>query len=535
MRVAGLILLICTAASAQPAAFEGTAVNGANGQPLPGVHISLIGVTMSGIRDAYGAISDATGHFSIAGIPPGPYVLLTELRGFIYVQEKKGALPIPAVTLKAGEHVAAFKLEMSPRAVISGRVVDEFGDPVQHVNVHVQAVSPETAPVSLNIAGQDAQTDDRGVFRISGAPGSYHVRANPPHNESDGTPEIRTDGTAPIVYGDTWYPGVTQVEQAAPVEAKAGAEIGGIEIRLARAATRETHRLTISGAVSGLPAGAASTATVRFHYGAGPMAGMSFMSASVRPDGTFTLPFSEPGPYRVWAYYSDAKTHLQSQPVEFRATADVTGLQLNLEPGGEITGSVEVPGDRPGVPREKRTVRIGDSSVETGSDGSFHLTGASPGKYSVEIDPLPQNGYVESMTLDGAKISGGSLDLTHGVRVSKLKIAVTIGGEITGAVLNKDGQRAANSLVVVALAPAEDEYEIDSRSMGRVDDNGVYTFHGVAPGKYRLVALDLFSGSQITSPDDAKRFVQRGELIEVKPGERITKDIKVLEPDDAKK
>jgi hypothetical protein len=171
-------LLICATAAAQPATFEGTVVNASNGQLLPGVHVSLIGFSFSlnSIRDAYGAMSDSTGHFSMAGIPPGLYILFTERRGFIYARAKKGALPFPTITLKGGEPVAGFKLEMSPRAVISGRVVDEFGDPVQNANVRVQPVST----ASLNIGGGDTQTDDRGAFRISGAPGKYYIRAVPP-------------------------------------------------------------------------------------------------------------------------------------------------------------------------------------------------------------------------------------------------------------------------------------------------------------------------------------------------------------------
>jgi hypothetical protein len=139
------------------------------------------------------------------------------------------------------------------------------------------------------------------------------------------------------------------------------------------------------------------------------------------------------------------------------------------------------------------------------------------------------------MTLDGAKISSASLDLTHGVRASKLKIAVGIGGQITGAVLDKDGQRAVNTVAFVALVPPGSDVELDSQQGARVDDAGTYSFHGVAPSKYRLAAFGLFSIAQIANPEDAKKLAESGELIEIKSGDRITKDIKVLEPDDAKK
>jgi hypothetical protein len=399
----------------------------------------------------------------------------------------------------------------------------------------MQPASPDTAPVSLNIGGQDAQTDDRGAFRLSGAPAKYHVRVNPPGNMTDQTPEIRTDGTLPVIYGATWYPGATDEEQAAPIEAKPGAEVSGIEIRLARAAPHQKHGLVISGTIHSLPAGALSAATVWLQHGPKTRQMNSTESHGIDADGGFTLREQEPGFYRAWAVYSDSKTHLQSQPIEFQAEADVTGLQLTLEAGAEISGTIEAPGDRPGVPREKRTIRIGYASAESGPDGAFHLTGISPDKYNVEMDPLPENGCIQSMMLDSTTISGASLDFTHGVRGSKLKVSVAICGQLSGAVLEKDGQRAVNSWATVVLFPAASDVDVDLRQMASVDEEGTYRFHSVPPGKYHLAAIDLLASPLFDRPEAVKKFAEQGELIEIKLGDRIAKDIKFLENADAKK
>ena len=94
----------------------------------------------NGITGAYGAMSDRTGHFSIATIRPGTYILLPERAGYLHVQAK-GSTGIPNITIKPGEHVTGYQLEMTPRALISGRVVDEAGDPVQGVRVQTVAVT----------------------------------------------------------------------------------------------------------------------------------------------------------------------------------------------------------------------------------------------------------------------------------------------------------------------------------------------------------------------------------------------------------
>ena len=83
----GLILLILFAASAhaQPGSLEGTVIHALTREPLGNVHVRLIAATFGGITGAYGAMSDRAGHFSIATIRPGTYILVPERAGFLHV------------------------------------------------------------------------------------------------------------------------------------------------------------------------------------------------------------------------------------------------------------------------------------------------------------------------------------------------------------------------------------------------------------------------------------------------------------------
>ena len=69
-----LLLLLATAAGAQPAVIAGT-VRDADGAPLPGANVYLSGT-------ARGAASGADGRFEIAGVPPGAYRLVGSMLGF---------------------------------------------------------------------------------------------------------------------------------------------------------------------------------------------------------------------------------------------------------------------------------------------------------------------------------------------------------------------------------------------------------------------------------------------------------------------
>ena len=110
-----------------------------------------------------------------------------------------------AITVKAGEPVRDVTVELTQHAVIIGHVLDEFGDPIHHVQVSAESISSGNGNRAAT-----APTDERGQFRISLPPGKYYVQAlaDPMRHSAfaGGPPEIRTDGAVPPVYGATFYP-----------------------------------------------------------------------------------------------------------------------------------------------------------------------------------------------------------------------------------------------------------------------------------------------------------------------------------------
>ena len=60
---------------------------------------------------------------------PGTYILLPERQGFLHGQATASGT-VPTLILKPGEHLTEYRLEMTPRAILSGRVVDGRGEGV---------------------------------------------------------------------------------------------------------------------------------------------------------------------------------------------------------------------------------------------------------------------------------------------------------------------------------------------------------------------------------------------------------------------
>src|ERR1035437_9463883 len=220
---------------------------------------------------------------------------------------------------------------MTPRAVISGRVVDEAGDPVQGVRVQSVPVTPGSIPVVV-MPAPNPGTDDRGEFRLLGPAGKNYVQATV--NTGFGAqerPEIRSDGTSEAIYATTFYPSTLRKDRGTVVEAVAGKDVSGIEIRLAR----QQQGLSISGVVSGIPEGT-NRGYVMMQFGESAQRINSGRSTGIGADGKFRFDGLQPGFYRVSAQYNDGKTQLGSRTMEWQLeNSEIANVELALSPGLE--------------------------------------------------------------------------------------------------------------------------------------------------------------------------------------------------------
>ncbi|MEO8371862.1 MAG: carboxypeptidase-like regulatory domain-containing protein [Candidatus Solibacter sp.] len=529
-RLIAIYLVFPGALAAQ--SFAGIASNSVNGQPLAGVHVKLFSLSiLAGLTDAYGAMSASDGRFSIAAIPPGSYVLFTERTGFVQMMTPSGAIPLPTINLKSGERVTDYKLEMTPRAVINIRVVDDYGDPVNSVSVSVSPASPGS-PVAASLnTSQSSFTSLLGETRISGGPGKFFIKATP---ATVGTqmPEIRTDGTSEASFGPTWYPSAPAEAAATPVEVAAGSR-ASIELRLIR-----QRSLTISGIVSGVPQDADAIVMLSTYDRAGGRR-TNTRSSSAGHLGKFAFSKLPPAHYRVTALIYNNRTPMQSQSVDFTPDSpDALDVQLALATGAEIGGTLQITGEAPGAPTDKRTITLqpmGDAMTPaTGtneSDGTFKMPDVFPGRYRVDVKPLPDNGYVKTVELNGAASSALELDLSRGAQGSRLKI--TLGrdaAQLSGTVTDKEGQPLGNTPSIVILT-ADREHIVPSQD-GIVKEGGKYNFKNIRPGKYWLFAIDAFRSGLSNNEEDFKRLATAAEEIEIKPGEKIAKDLKILLKED---
>lgn len=163
-----------------PAVLEGKTL-GVNGQSIKKATLTLrpSDVRPGEMARPYTTSSDAEGKFVFQALEPGRYQLWAERPGFIrqVYGGKAGQYQGTIINLTPGQHMKDVIIQLLPQAVVTGKVLDEDGDPVGRARVEV--LKPgysrgrrQMLPIAVE------PTDEAGEFKISSlAPGRYYVCA----------------------------------------------------------------------------------------------------------------------------------------------------------------------------------------------------------------------------------------------------------------------------------------------------------------------------------------------------------------------
>jgi hypothetical protein len=448
----------------------------------------------------------------------------------------------PEIEIEAGQQTTDYRVEMAPRAILSGRVFNDAGDPVGGIRVQTEPEAGNGDYLMVWLEAGMGITDDRGAYRIGVPPGKYRIRAEPLSSTPDEPEEIRSDGTATAALPVTWFPQASGAASAAVVEAIAGREAGGKDIRMARAL-----RLNVSGTVSAIPEGA--KASVTFHL---ERAGNPVYATETGPDGSFKRAGLEPGIYYVWAE-TKAATLRSAVTQLVLSDGSVDHFDLALRAAGDLSGTIEI---TPNIlATDLRVDLMGQTPWDSAepaqpeANGNFKVEGVRPGRYEVRVRPEIPNVYVNSISVNGKPASLGVIDLSNGAEGAVLKIALSLGAaQVSGRVEGKSAAGWDHTGHVWLLADGADPFDradpfhgmerrlytgLDAHGNHNTEpeSDGTFQFDGLAPGKYRLFAIDYQSPP--LTPEAILKALERVEVIEIREGDRLTRNVKPLAAESA--
>lgn len=517
---------------------EGQVSNVATGAPVKKAELRLQRVNLNpntgSMQTSYSTTADAGGKFAMKDIEPGKYRLSVSRNGFVNASYGARGPNRPGTTLSLdpGQHLKEVNFKLTPHGVVSGRVVDEDGDPVARVSVQAQSYRRYDGRKQLVPSGS-ASTNDLGEYRIFGlAPGRYYLSAT--YNQMAWEPTLDRSAKAQPEEGyvPTYYPGGIDLAAAAPVEVTPGADIRGMNIALSK-----THTVRLRGHVNN-PAGHKQNVmimlTPRDDAGWFSMAGRQ----TTDPQGDFEIRGVRPGAYTLTAQSFDGGRNLSAHLALDVGNNNMEGIGLTLSAGMELPGVLKAEGPQ-GIdvtdihiylePHEREAMRFGSTPSEhVKEDGSFTLTQVSQERYDLYVRGLPDGYYIKSIRAGDEEVRDSGLDMTSGAAAS---LTVTIGpgaGQIDGSVQNDQQQPAAGALVVLIPNDAKRRERRDSYHTTTSDQNGRFTLKGVDPGEYKLYAWDDLESGAYMDPDVMKPFESKGVAMSIHENSRETAQLTLI-------
>ena len=519
----------------RPARLSGRVVAADTGKPLPGalVHLVDLRATNPAQRERRWVTTNAEGRWELTTLSPGRYTLSASKSGYLKLEYgqlrpfERGKI----LELAAGQTVTV-DLTLPRAGAITGRIVDEFGDPVTAVLVRAMRyryvdgqrhLIPLVEGLEVLTNGGGDITDDLGQFRLYGlTPGDYYVSAvfTPPG-------ESATRAGYPPVY----YPGTPVVAQARPVAVRIGEEAQNISFNLLTAPYSNVSGTIINSAGSTVKASVNLRAVEAI-----AVSGES--TAATGGDGTFVLSNVPPGDYRlqVWGVQGPGGVpEFAAMPVTVSGQ-DLAGLVVTTLPGATARGRVIFEeGSRPDARLFVRAVTtvagaptFANTSVGVQPDLTFELRGLSE-RQTFRLGLLPEGWFLKSVTHDGVDITDAGYDFKPGQQVSGVEIVLTRRATtLTGSVQDANGAPIGDYTVVAFAADsAKWGYQTRFVRSARPDQQGGFSIRALPPGDYLVVALEYVETGQEFDPEQLQRWKSLGVPVTLAEGEAKTVTLKL--------
>src|SRR6185295_8845256 len=133
------------------------------------VRRARINLTGPELRPGKSTVTDDKGYYLLPNLPAGLFRLNVSKPGFVNIAygAKKPGQAGTAIQLGEGQKIDRANGALPKGAVVTGVVIDEFGEPSPRTPVKVMRFVTRTGEKSLDMVDQ-AQTDDRGIYRVWG-------------------------------------------------------------------------------------------------------------------------------------------------------------------------------------------------------------------------------------------------------------------------------------------------------------------------------------------------------------------------------
>ena len=500
-RILLLLTMALLHAAANPGVIKGTVVTN-DGEAISLVSVTLRPIPGSGASSSGTVKTDRFGAFIFWSVQPGAYLVSASRPGFVpaqYGQKRWNSAGKPLDVPDRGS--VSVSIAMHRYGAITGRIIDEngVGIPNQEVMAFRDTQPPEMAA--------KASADDYGRYRIYGLmPGMYVVRSGPQ----------RLDGAD---YVPTFAPGTQELMHARRVEVLIDLESSGFDLQ-----PDQGRLFDVSAELTPGPGCSPPQVVLAGETGRQVKQGLE-----VRFD---PLP---KGQYEIYANAPCDDAPFVGAYLKFAVTRDETlSIPMQLVQRTNVSYSVE---GSYGVPRGTKLPLLA-RTIDMAGPGDVKELGNAPrdpllpaGRWQlllqgegglavvdVNAPQFASSGARQPMIPDGWNevVSGD-----HNRSYISYRLSSSAGG-LMGAV--RDGQDAVEgSPVYLERYDTRERKRLTELRTTITDAHGNYSFDGLAPGTYRVLATFEYA-----SPDAQTMDVSKATDVSIDRGRKLTQDLQLF-------
>ena len=457
------------------------------------------------------ATTDQDGYYRFTNLAPGNYSITPSVPA--YVTAKKDPQS-KTVLVGEDENVENINFALVRGGVITGRVTDADGRPVieQHISLYSVENLEKRLPDTPMWFDRQAQTDDRGIYRMFGlTPGRYKVAAGrTDENAYNFNTAERPD------YRQVFHPDATDHTKATVIEVSEGSEANNVDIALGRA----MHIFSASGVAiddKGMPVPnlrleVQRTIGQRFEF-------LNVFAVS-NSRGEFVIEGLISGKYGI-SLGDQSGSDLNAEPLSFDITdQDVGGLTVRLRKAASLTGFVVLENEDKSLLsklaenqlRAFAVARSGTGNFATspiGPDGSFRLAGLPGGTINLMLgsimNPVAKGFVITRVERDGIVSQSSRLEVKDGEQLTGVRVIVSYGtATVRGMVKLENGSLPEGAAILVRLTKPG-EVLPNFRPLTVADERGHFLIDSMPAGTYEVWAS--IPGTPSVQARSAKRDV----------------------------
>jgi hypothetical protein len=516
--------------------------------------VSLATITASApeLRESRSISTNAEGRYELRNLPAGRYTLSVSRSGYLTLQygQRRPLEQGKVLQIADAQAVDSVDFVLPRMSVISGRIIDEEGEPVAGAQVFAtQVLFGSERRASFPVGAGRASTNAAGLYRISGlSPGDYIVSGQTGETWNAGSGGNRVMG-----YARTYYPGTSSTGGGRRIPVGIGQETPNVDFSLAPG-----RMAMISGTVvdsRGRPVATPIMALSQTFPGLGGTMVRALAAGpnSERPaiDGSFTIRNVLPGEYTLSVgALVDTGTGRTAEAAFTPIVVDSSDLNIvvNISSGWSVTGRIVGESGAPSgvAPNQIRIAAVtpvvdvgpvrglaASTIAENGvvkDDWTFTFSGVfGPARL---VPRVPDGWTIKAIIQDGRDISGKLIEGSGGTALPAVQVVVSNRpASVKGQVTDANGIATTESTVIVFADDSEKWFE-SSRYVraARPDQKGQYEIKGMPPGEYLGVALDYVPDRIWNDPEYLESIRRYAQKVTLSEGGASTMSLKLVAP-----